>query len=736
MLTYFGLAQKTKPSINIKKVTGSIDIDGLLSDPDWEKAEIASNFYQQFPYDTSYSKTKTEVRITYDDNFIYVGAVCYDKLEGDFVIQSLKRDFSYPISDAFAVFLDPFGDQTNGFCFAVNPMGVQREGLLQGGGNRGVTAAWDNKWFSKVTRQVDKWVVEMAIPFKTIRYNEEITNWGINFSRNDLKRNENSSWSPVPRNFNIASMAFTGNLIWDNPPKKAGLNVSVIPFGIAGYSADYENDTSFYKVNGGLDAKIAISSSLNLDITVNPDFSQVEVDAQQTNLTRFSLFYPEKRQFFIENSDLFGQFGFSKIRPFFSRQIGLNQGRAVPIIAGLRLSGKVNENWRIGLMNMQTAKTQLLELSDSNAIDTLTLSPENFMVAAVQRKVFKRSFVGAILVNKQTFQNEQVTLNNYNRIVGLDYNLATANNKWMGKVFYHHSFYQNQQKRSGTHASWLMYNTQNWSMHWNHEYVGENYNAEVGFVQRSNRTYWRLEPNIERKFYPKDGPINNHGPNLYINYYTDSVFGTTDLLVLPHYKIRFQNTSKLEIHFRELFTRLYDDTDVTFSNSKTISKGKYRYRDGMLKYDSDKRKPFGYNVRFGYGSYYIGNKLSISGGVRFRKQPWGVLSFNFNFNDIRMPQPYQNATILLIGPKLELSFTKTLFWSTFLQYNSQVENFNVNSRIQWRFRPMSDLYIVYTDNYFTISNTKYNPYYTSLKTQFDGKRNRAIVIKFVYWFSS
>ncbi|MBL4623629.1 MAG: carbohydrate binding family 9 domain-containing protein [Flavobacteriales bacterium] len=723
--------QKQKPSINIQKAKGIIELDGVLNEQDWQNAEIAAEFYQQFPYDTSYSKTKTEVKITYDDNFIYVGAICFDELEGDFVIQSLKRDFSYPISDAFAIFLDPFGDQTNGFSFAVNPLGVQREGLLQGGGNRGVTTSWDNKWFSKVTLKNGKWIVEMAIPFKTIRYSAGALVWGINFSRNDLKQNENSSWAAVPRNFNIATMAFTGDLIWDTPPKKAGLNVSIIPYGIVGYSADYENDTANSKLNAGLDAKIAITSSLNLDITINPDFSQVEVDAQQTNLTRFSLFYPEKRQFFIENSDLFGQFGFSKIRPFFSRRIGLNSGQAVPIIGGLRLSGKVNENWRVGLMNMQTAKKTFV--TDG---DTLLVEPENYTVAAVQRKIFKRSNIGAIFVNKQIFNTENINASNFNRIIGLDYNLASANNKWLGKIFYHHSLYPNQQNYSGANASWLMYNTQKWNIHWNHEYVGRNYNAAVGFVQRYNRTYWRLEPSIEYKIYPKSGPINNHSPNLYFNLYADSAFVPTDMLIMPHYKIKFQNTSVLEIHYHELLTRLLYDTDVTFSSNIPIPKGTYHYRNAMIKYKSDARKAINGKAKIIYGSYYIGNKFTLSGGLGFRKQPWGILSFNFSFDDIRMPEPYQNATILLIGPKLELSFTKTLFWSTFVQYNSQAENFNVNSRLQWRFRPMSDLYIVYTDNYYTLTTTEYDPYFTRLSPQFDGKRDRAIVIKFVYWLSN
>ncbi|MFQ5335342.1 MAG: DUF5916 domain-containing protein, partial [Flavobacteriales bacterium] len=421
MSATWALAQKPVPSLHINKAVDAITIDGRLEEATWKQAEKASKFYQNYPADTSYALTKTDAYVTYDERFLYVAAVCYDDLEGDYVIQSLKRDFSYPISDAFAVYLDPFNDKINGFNFTVNPLGVQREGLIAGGGPFGVTTSWDNKWFSAVTRQKDRWIVEMAIPFKTLRYKEGTAEWGINFSRNELKRNENSSWAAVPRNFNIASLAFTGTLIWDEPLKKTGANLSIIPYAIGNLNFDYQKDTSNYEaffngldnnatprellksgtkiLNAGFDAKVAVTSSLNLD------FSQVEVDAQQTNLTRFSLFYPEKRQFFIENSDLFSNFGFMQIRPFFSRKIGLSNGSAVPIIAGARLSGRVNDKWRIGLMNIQTA-------NDSS----LAVNPQNYTVAAFQRDIFARSNIAMIFVNRQGFAGNEVSYTDYNRV--------------------------------------------------------------------------------------------------------------------------------------------------------------------------------------------------------------------------------------------------------------------------------------------------------------------------------
>ncbi len=707
-------------SLNIKKATDRIRLDGVLTEQSWRDADVAANFFQNFPADTSFAETKTEVRMTFDNDFIYIGAICYDDIEGDYVIQSLKRDFSYPISDAFAVFIDPFYDKQNGFSFAVNPLGVQREGLLQGGGGFGVTTSWDNKWFVEVTRQTGKWIVEMAIPFKTIRYSEDQAVWGINFGRNDLKRNESSTWSPVPRVFNVASLANTGELHWETTPKKAGTNVALIPYTIGRVSSDYQADTSNYAGNLGMDAKIAVTSSLNLDLTVNPDFSQVDVDRQVTNLSRFSLFFPERRNFFIENSDLFEQFGFRQIRPFFSRRIGLSEGQQVPIIAGARLSGKINRDWRIGLMNMQT-----------EGVSDLSLASQNYTVAALQRRIGVRSFLAGILVNRQAFTGSTANYGDYNRVAGLDFNLASANNRWRGKAFYHHSFTPNVTEKSFAHAVWTMYNANNIQIHYNHEIVAKNYNAEVGFVPRvSNfnpetgeivqRTYWRFEPSVEYKFYPNSNVINQHGPGVYLSEYTDSALATTERLAQASYKVVFKNQSQVEAKVNTNYVLLYWDTDVTFNGNTPIPAGGYNYTNFQLGYQSSPFKKFNYWLNLDYGNYYIGTKFTFSGELSLRKQPWGIFSLSFNQNEIDMPEGYTDASLTLLGPKIELSFTKELFLTTFVQYNTQADNMNINARLQYRFRPMSDLFIVYTDNYL--------PYNFSIK-------NRALVVKFVYWLN-
>jgi hypothetical protein len=662
--------------------------------------------------------------VAYDDNNLYIAAICYDSVPHKYVIQSLRRDFSYPVSDAFVATIDPFSDQQNGFSFGVNPFGVQREGLVSNGGGMGVTTIWDNKWFAETKRYKDKWTVEMQIPFKSIRFKGGLAKWRINFSRNDLVSNENSCWAKTPRQFNISSLAFAGDLVFEEtPPKKNGSNVSLIPYGIGRFSEDYKFPGSQrIEGNAGADAKMVLGSSMNLDMTVNPDFSQVEVDRQLTNLTRFSLFFPEQRQFFIENSDLFDRFGFRQIRPFFSRRIGLDNGHIIPIWGGVRLSGKPSKNWRIGILDMQTK---------DKTINFQKVFAQNYFAAAASYNVFKRSNISAIFVNRQQFDTTGYSDNNYNRVAGVDYNLASADNRWFGKLFFHHSFSNKNNSNAFTHASWINYTSRSWNLEWNHEYVDKNYNAEVGFTPRIFQTdqtgklnrfsYWRLEPHAYYFIYPKGGPINKMGPGIYVDHYRNQQFKNTDWLMRGSYEIYYKSSAYLAIAANANYTKLLFPTDVSFSGKgKVTPAGDYLYQSAGINIRSNTRRTLTGGISAGYGSYYLGNKFSIATDITYRMQPYLIFSVSYTRDEIYLPYLDKKVELDLISPRIELSLTRSLFITTFWQYNSQANNINFNGRLQWRFRPMSDLFIVYSDNY---NNTDF-----SIK-------NRAIVVKFVYWLN-
>lgn len=695
--------------LQMKFAEDPLVIDGELNELTWQHAEVADNFFMVLPMDTSFAKARTEVRMAYDADAIYLSAVCFDDLPGGYVVESMRRDFMFGVNDNFLVFIDPFDDQTNGFSFGANAAGAQWDGMMSGGA--AVNLNWDNKWSSKVQNYDDKWIFECRIPFKTIRYKKGITEWGINFSRLDLKLNEKSSWAPVPRQFPTASLAYTGILKWDAPPPDPGTNISFIPYGLMRYTNDLENGNK-EDVNWevGFDAKASLTASLNLDLTVNPDFSQVEVDRQVTNLSRFELFFPERRQFFLENSDLFADFGMQKIRPFFSRRIGLNS----PIHFGARISGKLNKTWRIGVMDVQTGK-----------VDSLGMPAQNYAVAALQKQVFARSNISALFINRESLnyhpaREDSAQYTVFNRNAGLEYNLASSDNIWTGKFLFHKSFSQGVSEKDYMYASELNYRTKKIALTWHQEYVAQNYNAEVGYVPRTN--FHNFNPMGRYSFFPKKSQmIVSHGPRIGLDVYLDDSYKRTDTETYLAYGIEFLNRSEFSVWVSDDYVLLLDDFDPTNSGGEMLLEGTdYSWNAFGVNYFSSPRNLLRYEFNTRYGGYYNGTRLFVSGSVGYRIQP--VASFNIDvaFNNIELPQPYTSTHLWLISPRLDLTFTNTVFLTTFLQYNNQANNVNLNTRFQWRFKPASDFYIVYTENY--------------LPENFASK-NRALVLKLTYWYN-
>jgi len=721
-------------SLNIKKAKHPIILDGIMDETDWLEADVAGNFMQFFPSDTSLAKSQSQVRMTYDEKFIYIIARMENiKPDRQYVTPSLRRDFRGEGNDGITVVLDPFSDRTNGFMFGVNPFGVQREGLIANGGSTGLdlSLTWDNKWYSEAKTYDGYWIAEMAIPFKSIRFKEGLSSWNINFYRIDSEFAERSTWSPIPRNFDIVTMAFNRQLIWDEPLKKAGTNLSFIPYGLAGGTKNFVEGTPVEKTTEvGFDAKIGISSALNLDLTVNPDFSQVEVDAQVTNLDRFEIFFPEQRQFFLENADLFADFGVEGTRPFFSRRIGVARDEATgqniqnPIYGGVRLSGKIDNNWRIGFMDMQTVEDTQINLPSTN-----------YMVASLQRKVFTRSNIGLIMINKQAFQDSiagDFTSNpqKFNRLLGIDYNLASKNNVWNGKVFYHHSFDQHKLDSTFATGGFINFNTLNWSVNLFARSVGANYNPEVGFARRKDiqqvaYTQWY-------NIYPNSAAIQSHGPGIDFDLVGNQQYGFLDWDANLMYRVRFKNTANGNIRLRKEYTYLFSPFDPSGTNGQKLEAGTdYHQYLIVVNYNSDARKAFFTNLSSRIGQYFNGNRINVNGSVTYRYIPWGFATLNFTFNRIRLPEPYNDANLILIGPRIDLTLSRSVFFTTFVQYNNQINNLNINSRLQWRFKPVSDIFLVYTDNYVTESFTDAEGRYFPQGQP----RLRGVVLKINYWLN-
>jgi len=698
--------------LHIKKTTENIEIDGILSEQVWkdENTDVARDFFMVLPADTSLATQPSEVRMTYDEKNIYLSATFYSTIPGPYTVESLRRDFVFGKNDNVLIFIDPFNNQTTGFSFGANAAGAQWDGTMNNGSK--VDLNWDSKWVSEVIPYEDKWVLEMAVPFKSIRYKKGVKEWGINFSRLDLKSSEKSSWTPIPRQFPTAALAYTGILVWDEAPPHPGVNYSLIPYVLGSVTNDnIDGENTENEIKAGGDVKFALTSSLNLDLTINPDFSQVEVDDQIANLDRFELFYPEKRQFFLENADLFANFGYDNIRPFFSRRIGLE----VPIHAGVRVSGNLNENWRIGIMDMQTASDE-----------EVGLPSQNFAAFSLQRKMFSRSSLGLLFINKQSMDypiesDEYYELYpEYNRNLGLEYNLASQDNLWTGKAFIFKSFSPDDAGNGFTQAFNLEYKSQKWNYGFKEESVSDDFRAEVGYVPRNG--YIKISPFLGYLFYPKKGKIISHGPKWSSFYFFNQDFEKTDYLNLLQYYLNFRNRSSFRLTLIDEFVELQDPFDPTGTGKPELPAGSRHYWNAVrMNYSSKPQSVFTYSIGARVGGYYQdGSWFSMNNELGYRFQPYVSLSSVISYNNIRMPAPWNTTEFWLVGAKADITFTNKIFWATLVQYNEQTQNFNLNSRFQWRYRPASDLFLVYTNNYF--------------QPPLD-ERTHTLTLKLVYWFN-
>jgi len=721
-------------SISVAKINTPVLLDGLLDEPIWQSTVPCTGFSQYFPSDTIAALGETEVHLAHDAEYLYIGIICHTA-GNDFEIESLRRDYSFFGFDNISIAFDTYQDKTNALLFGINPAGVRREALISEGGRvgSGFDDSWDNKWDGDAKMHDNKWTAEMKIPFSTLRFKKGATKWGMIIYRFDTQHNEISNWLPISRNRVIMDLSYAGEVVWEDPLKNSKSNISLIPYLANSLTRDYEDVTqenfqNDFRVGG--DAKIGLGGAMNLDLTINPDFSQVEVDQQVTNLDRFEISFPERRQFFLENADLFGGFGANRSNPFFSRRIGIALDTTTEINVqntiyyGARLSGKINNRLRVGLLNMQTAAQPENDLPSFN-----------YTVIAAEQNIFKKSNIAFIGVNKQTFNadNFSGTFFEYNRNIGFEYRLVSDNNNWRGHLTYHIVDSPEEIANKNTHHLQLIYDVRKWRLEWMHNMIGAGYNPEVGFVPR--RDILILSPEITHNIYPEKGAISRHsigGDLTYFyklgqddnQYFQD--FGLVETNTSLFWDLSFQNTGSVRFGINYDEITLIDDFDPTRIQEDNVflpAGNTYSFYGFNARYRSDRTQKMTYRFNPFVGTFYNGFRYGMDGSIRYRYQPYGSVSLNFSYNHINLEAPFETANLWLIGPRIDITFTKKVFFTTFVQYNNQSDNLNINARFQWRFKPVSDFFVVYTDNYIT------DPV-----SQFDS-RNRALVIKFTYWLN-
>ena len=710
------IAQNKK--VNVSYTNEEIKLDAVLNEASWYKKKPATDFWQYFPKDTLQAINQSEITMLFDDNNLYVGIKVYSS-GNNYIIPSLKRDFRAGGSDNITLLFDTYNDGSNAFLFGINPDGVMREALVSGGGKelRGFTTSWDTKWESVTKQYDDYYISEWAIPLSAFKYKEGETHWRFNSYMFDTQSNEKTTWIQIPQNQFIFNLAFMGDMIFEKPLGKSKTPISIIPYVNTIAVNNYEENKEFFKLKAGGDAKISISNSLNLDITVNPDFSQVEADQVVTNLTRFEINLPEKRQFFIENSDLFADFGNSlDANPFFSRRIGIAKDTTDTyiendIIGGVRLSGKINTNFRVGLLNIQTKNDSENEIGGNNNT-----------VLALQQKVFSRSNVSFLFINRQDTSDKDfiITEEKYNRVVGIDYNLANKDNSWNGKFYAHKSFTPNLDSKNYSTGTRLDYSSKKWRFRASGLYIGGNFKSDLGFIRRTDII--KIDPKVEYLLFPRRGKINRHNFSVVpiIVWKPEINFQLADYNIISSWNAELNNTSRLSVSIFNRYVYLFNEFNPSFSDGLSLEMDTdYNFSSMEFNLQTDKRKPFSFKTKPSLGQFFNGFKYTFDAEISYRVQPKFLFSLRARYDKIELPKPYSNNNIWLVSPRVNITFTKSLYWSTLIQYSSLLENLGINSRLQWRFAPLSDLFLVYNDNYFT--DSEFAP------------RFRSINLKITYW---
>ena len=708
-------------STYVKFTNQKIVIDGIDNETDWKIAEIKSNFWQWFPTDSLKALNQTEIRFLYDSNNIYLFIKCYED-KNNTIISSLRRDMGR-FSDFFLFTLDTFNDLTNAYAFGGNSVGVKKDEIIFNGGRtlgKDSNWDWDAKFDLKTKVYENFYTAEMKIPLSSIRFSNNSKLWKYNVYRRRINDNEFSTLFRVPQEQSFINLSYSKPLIFEKPLGKSKTPITIIPYINLLKSNNFEIGRKTNDFQYGGDGRIYIGTGLNLDVTINPDFSQIEVDDQIINLTRFALRLPEKRQFFIQNSDLFSGFGdIYENQPFFTRRIGVTKdinGNTIQnkIHAGIRLSGKLTNKLRVGLLNMQTAE------------DEMNLIPSNNnTVLSFQQSIFSKSNFKFLFVNRQKTGKNNSLLNQekHNRVLGFDYNFISKDDKIRGKVFFYNTFSPSVNKEGFSTGGWFNYNTRNNRFRTAFFKTTPNFTSDLGFTRRTD--FKKNYTSYNRVFYPKSKSLQSieFGPQLYYIDKPGLNNQVTDRRLSANISFNFKNMSGIDFEFSNSYIFLENNFDPTGANENSpINRGEYETRQIEIEYGSTNRRKFRFKSNINIGGYFNGEKYSISNDFNFRIDKLMQASLKFRYDKIDLPDPQNSVALFLISPKVDFTFSKNIFWATFVQYSNFSNSLGINSRFQWRFAPLSDLFLVYTDN----SNYIENDFIPNFRT---------VNLKITYWIN-
>jgi len=660
-------------------------IDGFLNDEAWRDAAVVDRFTQQEPFIGQPATERTEVRVLYDANHLYVGVRAYDSNPDAIIATEMRRDSLRVMDeDNFQIVLDTFRDRRNGYVFVTNPLGAKLEEQIfeEGGGSaRGATSNvnrdWNGVWDVVARRTSDGWTAEIEIPMVTLRSPDvPVQTWGINFFRSIRHKNEQVYWAPIPRPYSLLMVSRAGVLTGMRDINR-GLDLRVKPFVIGGSRYDRTGDTR--TTDGirdvGLDVKYGLKAGLALDLTVNTDFAQAEVDEQQVNLTRFQLFFPEKRDFFLENS---GQFtistqGFERLADlFFSRRVGLSDtGQPIGILGGARVTGKTPGGHNVAVMNIQTETTQ-------------GRPGDNFLVARYSKDVARRSRIGGLLINK-----DQMSTGRFNRTVAADALFMPTSTFSVQSFIAKTSTPGVSDEQLAFYARALFWNTK-WNTFAEYTDIDDNFNAEVGFVPRRGIRTSKLH--IERNPRP-GGIIRVMDPMWNIVYTTDQQNRLLTRRLHHMLGTRFQNGTYLNVWWNNWYERL--DEPFKIQPTVIIPVGIYRFNELMFMYTSNPARRFYQRVQYSPQTFYEGTRTTIDTTAGLRVGSRFSTELAYQRNDVTLP--WGEFVVDLSILRVDFAFSPRQTLRTLSQYNSYTRQVSTSLRYNFIYSPGSDLFVTYDE---------------------------------------
>ena len=715
--------QPPPPTFTVGKLADSAEspvIDGKVNEAVWQTVQPYATFTQQDPIEGAPASEKTEVRVLVGKGTLYISVIAFDSDPSKIIVSQAHRDASLSETDSIVMVLDTFNDNQNAFVFGTNPLGIEydgqvaREGQTSGVSLAGGTAAgtqrggisafnpnWDGDWTVKSQITDRGWEAEMAIPLKTLRYQTGTNKtWGFNVVRNIRHKNEQVYLAAIPRGFDIYRVSLAAKMTGLDLPARR--DIKLIPYALGSVNKDFTRTTGDKvdkKATAGLDFKWGIRPNLTLDATINTDFAQVEADEEQVNLTRFDLFFPEKRPFFLENASTF-QFGNpQQIDLFFSRRIGLSAtGVPIDILGGGRLSGKLG-GWNVGALNIQTDEAK-------NAAGTLVVGQaNNFTTLRVQREVGRSSY-GAMFVNRQG-TGSHAPADDFNRSYGVDANIQLSGSQRLSGFIARTDSGGAQKAFGSDYAGRAFYNFTNnlWQVSGGYSQVGETFNPEVGFLPR--RGYRR--PEFRAFFQPQPKKIKwirRVAPHIsYNSYYDfDGNLQTEAWHIHP-----FEIQPKQGGRFGWFTDYAKDNPTAPFTvynrdgKRVVIPAGQYAWWQNAFEYLHNPSARVTGTVRYRVGNYYNGDFQSLELASEYRITPKATASLGWTHQDIKLP--YGSFVNNLVPIKANYSFTTLANISALMQYNSQTGQFSSNVRLAMLNRSGTGLFVVFNDRRDLLSST-------------------------------